>query len=231
MTASADDAGLPVADDPALRFDADWFRATYPKLAVPAGRDDGPAQFDVYVANARKFALNPNPHFEEKHYRATYKDVARSVEDGTFWSGFHHYLRHGHAELRQPRRPTHRIAIDLRPFGTGRSDPFLDAHVRLLVRGLVRLIPTALFLLVVEPAGVEAFAEVANSLENTAAATHTELVAMYESVNARKLTASILVVEARMATVLSNLGGLSSNLEELFEPEAEPLDLTAGVAS
>ena len=78
---------------------------------------------------------------------------------------------------------------------------------------------------------VEAFAEAANSLENTAAATHTELLADYESVNARKLTASILVVEARMATVLSNLGGLSSSLTELFEPEAEPLELTSGVVS
>jgi hypothetical protein len=78
---------------------------------------------------------------------------------------------------------------------------------------------------------VEAFAEVANSLENTAAATHTELLAEYESVNARKLTASILVVEARMATVLSNLGGLASNLDDVFEPESEPLDLTAGVVS
>ena len=78
---------------------------------------------------------------------------------------------------------------------------------------------------------VEAFAEAANSLENTAAATHTELLADYESVNARKLTASILVVEARMATVLSNLGGLSSSLTELFEPEAEPLELISGVVS
>jgi len=77
----------------------------------------------------------------------------------------------------------------------------------------------------------ESFAEVANGLENTAAATHTELLADYESVNARKLTASILVVEARMATVLSDLGGLASSLNQLFEPDAEPLELTSGVLS
>ena len=77
----------------------------------------------------------------------------------------------------------------------------------------------------------EAFAEIANTLENTAAATHTSLMPEYESVNARKITASIIVVEARMATVLSDFGGLSSNLEELFEPDAEPLDLTAGASS
>jgi hypothetical protein len=78
---------------------------------------------------------------------------------------------------------------------------------------------------------VKAFAEAANGLENTAAATHTELLANYESVNARKLTASILVVEARMATVLSDLGDLASNLDDVFQPDAEPLELTSGVAS
>ena len=78
---------------------------------------------------------------------------------------------------------------------------------------------------------VDAFAEAANSLENTATATHTSLMPDYESVNARELTASILVVEARMATVLSNLGDLASSLNQVFEPEAEPLDLTSGVTS
>ena len=77
----------------------------------------------------------------------------------------------------------------------------------------------------------EAFAEIANTLENTAAATHTSLLAEYESVNARKITASIIVVEARMATVLSNFGSLASDFDEVFEPEAEPLELNAGVAS
>ena len=42
---------------------------------------------------------------------------------------------------------------------------------------------------------------------------------------------SIIVVEARMATVLSNFGGLASDFEEVFEPEAEPLELNSGVAS
>ena len=77
----------------------------------------------------------------------------------------------------------------------------------------------------------EAFAEIANTLENTAAATHTSLLPDYESVNARKITASIIVVEARMATVLSDFGGLASNLDELFEPDTEPLELTGEVAS
>lgn len=77
----------------------------------------------------------------------------------------------------------------------------------------------------------EAFAEAARNLENTAAATHTALLSEYVSVDARTLTASILVVEARMATVLTDLGGLASNLDDVFEPDAEPLDLTAGADS
>ena len=77
----------------------------------------------------------------------------------------------------------------------------------------------------------EAFAEVAASLENTATATHTALLPEYVSVDARTLTASILVVEARMATVLTDFGGLASDLDDVFEPDGEPLDLTAGAAS
>lgn len=77
----------------------------------------------------------------------------------------------------------------------------------------------------------EAFAEVAATLENTAAATHTQLLAEYESVNAKQLTASILVVEARMATVLTDFGGPVSNLDDVFEPDAAALDITAGAES
>ena len=77
----------------------------------------------------------------------------------------------------------------------------------------------------------EAFAEAAAGLENTATATHTALLPEYVSVDARTLTASILVVEARMATVLTDFGGLASDLDDVFEPDAEPLDLTAGAAS
>ena len=77
----------------------------------------------------------------------------------------------------------------------------------------------------------EAFAEAAARLENTAAATHTELLAGYESVNARKLTASIIVIEARMATVLTDLGGFASSLDDVFEPDADALDLASGASS
>ena len=77
----------------------------------------------------------------------------------------------------------------------------------------------------------DAFAEVAASFENTLGATHTSLLAEFESVKARKLTASIVVVEARMAVVLSHFGGLASNLDDIFVPEAEAFDLAAGAES
>ena len=77
----------------------------------------------------------------------------------------------------------------------------------------------------------DAFAEAASGLENTATATHTALLPEYVSIDARTLTASILVVEARMATVLTDFAGLATNLDDVFEPDAEPLDLTAGAAS
>ena len=76
-----------------------------------------------------------------------------------------------------------------------------------------------------------AFAEAAHGLENTATATHTSLMPEYESVNARKITASIIVVEARMATVLSDFGGLAGGFDGLFEPDAEALELVEGAAS
>jgi hypothetical protein len=77
----------------------------------------------------------------------------------------------------------------------------------------------------------DAFAEAAASLENTAVATHTSLLPDYESVDARTLTASVLVVEARMATVLTDFSGLASNLDDMFEPTAEPLELASGASS
>ena len=76
-----------------------------------------------------------------------------------------------------------------------------------------------------------AFVEAAISLENTASATQAELAGKYESVDAKSLTASITVVEARMATVLADFGGLAANLDELFAPDSEALVLTGGEES
>lgn len=64
----------------------------------------------------------------------------------------------------------------------------------------------------------------AHGLEQSAVATHTALLGQYESGQAIALTASILVVEARHATVLADLAGVE-DLDTLFGNDAEPLDL------
>lgn len=65
----------------------------------------------------------------------------------------------------------------------------------------------------------------AHTLEQTAVATHTALIAEYESSHSIELTASIAVVEARHATVLADLLGVD-DLDVLFGNDQPPLDLT-----
>ena len=74
----------------------------------------------------------------------------------------------------------------------------------------------------------EALATAGWNLENSAVATHTELASLYESLDAVSLTGSILVVEARHATVLADIGGFSDDLDKLFNPQSEPLVLAGG---
>jgi len=74
------------------------------------------------------------------------------------------------------------------------------------------------------------FASAASTLENTAVATHMSLFPDYVSVQARELSAAILTVEARMATVLIEFAGDATDLDALLEPEAEPLTLDGGAA-
>lgn len=76
----------------------------------------------------------------------------------------------------------------------------------------------------------QAFGAVARTLENTAVATHTALLGNYDSVDAIDLTASILTVESRHATVLTSLAGFSDNLDEMLGNSADALSLTGGAA-
>jgi hypothetical protein len=76
----------------------------------------------------------------------------------------------------------------------------------------------------------QAFGAAGRSLENTAVATHTELLGNYDSLTAVGLTASIITVESRHATVLTSLAGFSANLDEMLGNSAEALSLTGGAA-
>jgi len=69
----------------------------------------------------------------------------------------------------------------------------------------------------------QGFARAARDLENTAVETHTTLLGAYEGIDAVELTASILVVEARHATVFTSMAGFASNLDDM-------LGTTGGVA-
>jgi hypothetical protein len=74
---------------------------------------------------------------------------------------------------------------------------------------------------------VAAVAEAGRELEDIAVATHTALLGQYESVSALNLTGSILVVEARQATVLGDIEG--DELEGLLEADGEAVEITAEV--
>ena len=65
----------------------------------------------------------------------------------------------------------------------------------------------------------------AHALEQTAVATHTSLIAEYESNRAIALTASIAVIEARHATVIAHMLGVD-DLDVLFGNDQSALELT-----
>ncbi len=70
----------------------------------------------------------------------------------------------------------------------------------------------------------QAFGAAARTLENTAVATHTDLLGSYDSIDAIELTASIITVESRHAVALTSLAGFASNLDEMLENGADAFD-------
>ena len=69
--------------------------------------------------------------------------------------------------------------------------------------------------------------EAAVELENILVATHTELVGLLEGTDGSSLIASILVVEARHATALADMAGIT-DLDQLLVNDASPLAATEG---
>lgn len=64
--------------------------------------------------------------------------------------------------------------------------------------------------------------EAATALENALVATHTELVGTLQGTDGTSLVASILVVEARHATVLADMAGVT-DLDTFLVNEADPI--------
>jgi hypothetical protein len=69
------------------------------------------------------------------------------------------------------------------------------------------------------------FALAAWELENNFAATYTELFTSLESVESQTVVASIVVLNGRMATVLTDLAGVSSDFDLVFDPPADIITL------
>ena len=69
------------------------------------------------------------------------------------------------------------------------------------------------------------FAQAAWELENNLAATYTKLFTSLESVESQTVVSSIVVINGRMATVLADLAGVSSDLDLMFDPPAEIITL------
>lgn len=67
----------------------------------------------------------------------------------------------------------------------------------------------------------------AHTLEQTAVATHKELLERYESSDAVELTGSIMLAEARHATVLADVAGVS-DLAVVFATTEAPLSIDGG---
>lgn len=72
------------------------------------------------------------------------------------------------------------------------------------------------------------FAKAAWELENSAAATYSDLFTKLEARNAQTVVASIVVVNGRMATVLADIAGVSDDYAALFDPPSTIIALTGG---
>jgi hypothetical protein len=74
---------------------------------------------------------------------------------------------------------------------------------------------------------VSALAAAAAELENIAVATHTEMIGQLVGTDGANLIASILIVESRNATVLTDIAG-DADLDALLLNDAEPLTAEKG---
>ena len=64
-------------------------------------------------------------------------------------------------------------------------------------------------------------------LESTLVATHTELIGQLEGVDGAKTIGSVLIMQARMCTVLADLSGRGDDFEALFDNTASALSISA----
>ncbi len=84
-------------DDPGTRFDAPWYRLTYPEAleAMAPGNDPDAAAFAHYRDHGHAAGHAPSPLFDEAWYRHRWPSVGRAVAAGLIPCGFAHYLAFG----------------------------------------------------------------------------------------------------------------------------------------
>ncbi|WP_342148425.1 glycosyltransferase [Methylorubrum sp. SB2] len=80
-------------DAPGARFDAAWYRLTYPDIGR-AAEGDGDA-FAHYRARGHAEGRSPSPLFDEAWYRRRWPSVGRAVAARKIPCGFAHYLAFG----------------------------------------------------------------------------------------------------------------------------------------
>ena len=74
---------------------------------------------------------------------------------------------------------------------------------------------------------ITAAAAAGYELESTLVATHTELIGQLEGIDGAKTIAAVLIMEARMCTVLADLAGEGDDLTALFDNNASALTVSA----
>ena len=79
-----------------------------------------------------------------------------------------------------------------------------------------------------EVADLKALAAAAYDLESTLVATHIDLLGKLEGTDGARAIASILIVEARQAAVLADVGGKGGDFDALFDDSATALTLPSG---
>lgn len=82
---------------PGTRFDAPWYRLTYPEAlgAAAPGNDPDAAAFAHYRDHGHAAGHAPSPLFDEAWYRHRWPSVGRAVAAGLIPCGFAHYLAFG----------------------------------------------------------------------------------------------------------------------------------------
>jgi GT2 family glycosyltransferase len=83
-------------------FDPDWYRATYPEVAVGVVAGRWRSALHHYLTNDTPRAYDPLPLFSERDYLARYPDIAAAVDAGDWRNGYRHFLANGAAEGRVP---------------------------------------------------------------------------------------------------------------------------------